>query len=260
LENLGSILREKRKGMGMSLEQVSAELRIKLKYIEALEEERYELLPDRLYKKIFLKAYIDYLGLDFEELWNGFSKKEEEEEVKPLTEIGRTKKKSHTQLLILVGIILGLLSFLVFLKHKKSDTDFYDTFPESKIEETKTDLSAQKFDSEKFENESVGKEEVKEFPSQPEEMTLRLEGLDKTWALVLGDGDTLFSGFINSGMKVECKTQNLFKITLGRAWAVKGYLNGKRLRPFGAQGKSIYGREINRDNYKDFLDTIQEKR
>lgn len=252
--------------MGMSLEQVSAELRIKQIYLEALEEERYEFLPAPLYKKIFLKAYIDYLGLNFEELSGRLSRKETreeeegKEEVELSAEIEWTKKKSYTQILIFIGIILGLVSFLVFLKHKRSDTNTQEMFPESQIEESKTDLPVEENDTDKPDSGLIGKEEVNEISSQNEEMSLRLEGLDKTWALVLGDGDTLFSGFINGGMKVECKTRSVFSITLGRAWAVTGYLNGNRLKPFGPQGKSIYGRKITRDNYKDFLEGEQAER
>lgn len=110
-------------------------------------------------------------------------------------------------------------------------------------------------DTGKLESISPKKEEVKKIPSQPEGMTLRLEGLDRTWAMVIGDGDTLFTGFINNGMQVEYQARDYFKLTLGRAWVVKGYLNGEKLKSFGPKGKSIFGREINKNNYRDFLDT-----
>lgn len=259
MESLGLTLREKRKNLGLSLEQASADLRIKLQFLEALETEEYELLPDPLYKKIFLKAYADYLGLNFDELLSKFSKKrkkedEDTEEVESSIENGQTKPQNYIQVLIFLGVILGLLSFLVFLKHKRSDTDFYETPHESKVEEIKTDSTAQILTSDKKE------EETKELPPQSEEMILRLEGLDKTWALVLGDEDTLFSGFINKGMKIECRTQNQFNITLGKAWVVEGYLNGEKLKPFAPQGRSIYGRKLNRENYKEYLENSQGER
>jgi cytoskeleton protein RodZ len=258
LESLGLTLREKRKNLGLSLEQVSADLRIKLQFLEALETEEYELLPDPLYKKIFLKAYADYLGLNFEELLNKFSKKEKREEedteeVESLMESGQTKPQSYIQILILLGIILGLVSFLVFLKHKKAVTDFCETPPESKVEEIKTDSTTEILTSDK-------KEETKGLSPQSEEMILRLEGLDRTWGLVLGDEDTLFSGFINKGMKIECRARNQFNITLGRAWVVEGYLNGEKLKPFAPQGRSIFGRKLNRENYKEYLENSQGER
>lgn len=266
MESLGSFLKEKRKASGVSLEQVSAEIRIKLAYLEALEEERYELLPAPLYKKIFVKAYADYLGLNFEELMNRFVEKEaesgiiEKRRVKPYPEIAQTEKKSNNHLLVWAGVILGLVIILIFVIKKGPDTFFNNKVSGPKVEEAKVSLPSPTVDSVISRNVPEVKEETREAASQPEEMTLRLEGTDKCWALVIGDGDTLFSGFINNGMKFEYKARNYFKLTLGRAWAVKGYLNGKRLKPFGPKGRGTFGREINKDSYKDFLETAEGER
>ena len=266
MESLGSYLREKRKSIGVSLEQVSAETRIRLTYLEALEEERYEILPAPLYKKIFVKAYADFLCLNFEELTKKFFEKEAEAEAtekgraKPYPEIAQTKKRNNNQLLVWAGIILGVVIILVFIMQKKTDTFFNNKVSGPKVEEARMNLPSTVIDSVKSENESLGKKEAREVVSEPREITLRLEGTETCWVLVIGDGDTLFSGFINGGMKVEYKARNYFKLTLGRAWAVKGYLNGKKLKPFGPKGKRIFGREINKDNYQDFLETTEGER
>ena len=61
---LGSSLRETRVRRGIKLAQVAAETRIRTRYLQALEDERFELLPGSVYAKGFLRAYADYLGLD----------------------------------------------------------------------------------------------------------------------------------------------------------------------------------------------------
>ncbi len=61
---LGSTLREARVRRGIELAQVAAETRIRTRYLQALEDERFELLPGSAYAKGFLRAYADYLGLD----------------------------------------------------------------------------------------------------------------------------------------------------------------------------------------------------
>jgi cytoskeleton protein RodZ len=43
---------------------VAAETRIRTRYLQALEDERFELLPGSVYGKGFLRAYADYLGLE----------------------------------------------------------------------------------------------------------------------------------------------------------------------------------------------------
>src|SRR6266566_7880998 len=61
---LGSSLRDTRVRRGIELAQVAAETRIRTRYLQALEDERFELLPGSAYAKGFLRAYADYLGLD----------------------------------------------------------------------------------------------------------------------------------------------------------------------------------------------------
>ena len=61
---LGSSLREARVRRGVELAQVAAETRIRTPYLQALEDERFELLPGSVYGKGFLRAYADYLGLE----------------------------------------------------------------------------------------------------------------------------------------------------------------------------------------------------
>jgi hypothetical protein len=61
---LGSSLHEARVRRGVELAQVAAETRIRTRYLQALEDERFELLPGSVYGKGFLRAYADYLGLE----------------------------------------------------------------------------------------------------------------------------------------------------------------------------------------------------
>jgi cytoskeleton protein RodZ len=61
---LGNSLREARLRRGLELAQLAAETRIRTRYLQALEEEHFELLPGSVYAKGFLRAYADRLGLD----------------------------------------------------------------------------------------------------------------------------------------------------------------------------------------------------
>ena len=61
---LGSELREARVQRGLTLEQVAYETRIRTRYLEALEDERFDDLPGEAYAKGFLRTYADFIGLD----------------------------------------------------------------------------------------------------------------------------------------------------------------------------------------------------
>ena len=61
---IGNSLREAR--LRQSLELTEAELATKIrgKYLRALEEEQFDLLPAQTYVKGFLRTYAEWLGLD----------------------------------------------------------------------------------------------------------------------------------------------------------------------------------------------------
>ncbi|MER3406557.1 MAG: hypothetical protein C4289_16485 [Chloroflexota bacterium] len=65
---VGEILREERRKKGITLEQAQAATRIRLKYLQALEEDDYAVLPSPVYVRGFLRNYAAYLGLIPEEI------------------------------------------------------------------------------------------------------------------------------------------------------------------------------------------------
>ena len=64
MESIGRYLRGERELRKFSLEEVSKFTRIKEQYLNAIEEDRYDLLPSAIYVKGYLTAYARYLGLD----------------------------------------------------------------------------------------------------------------------------------------------------------------------------------------------------
>lgn len=61
---IGSSLREARRRRNVELADVERATRIRVQQLEALEQERFELLPPDPYRRSFLREYADFLGLD----------------------------------------------------------------------------------------------------------------------------------------------------------------------------------------------------
>jgi hypothetical protein len=64
--NLGDLFREVRQNRALTLAEVERDTRINRDYLEALEQERYELLPAPVYTRGFVRAYARHLGLNEE--------------------------------------------------------------------------------------------------------------------------------------------------------------------------------------------------
>src|SRR5665811_189435 len=61
---IGDTLREARIRQGLTLKDVEDSLKIRGKYLQALEDDDFEVLPGRTFVRAFLRTYATYLGLE----------------------------------------------------------------------------------------------------------------------------------------------------------------------------------------------------
>src|SRR2546421_5017990 len=61
---IGATLREARMRARIDISEIESETKIRAKYLRALENEEWDLLPGPTYVKSFLRTYADALGLD----------------------------------------------------------------------------------------------------------------------------------------------------------------------------------------------------
>lgn len=64
MNTVGTMLKEARVAKGISLVDVEKQTKIRLKFLEAIEQDAYHLLPSPVYAKGFVKNYSEFLGLD----------------------------------------------------------------------------------------------------------------------------------------------------------------------------------------------------
>ncbi|SPE32513.1 Transcriptional regulator, XRE family [Candidatus Sulfopaludibacter sp. SbA6] len=65
---VGETLRREREKRNLELEQISRELKISSRFLEAIEEEQFDKLPGVVFAKSFVRQYARLLGLDEDEL------------------------------------------------------------------------------------------------------------------------------------------------------------------------------------------------
>jgi cytoskeletal protein RodZ len=66
--SIGKILSEKRLELGLSLEEVADATKIRVDYLESIEQERWDFDLPHIYKRGFVKTYAEYLELDLQEI------------------------------------------------------------------------------------------------------------------------------------------------------------------------------------------------
>lgn len=66
---IGSVLKAARLKRGLSLDAAARQTRIPRRFLEALEENRFDEFPAFVYMRGFLKSYCDHLDAPFDQLW-----------------------------------------------------------------------------------------------------------------------------------------------------------------------------------------------
>ena len=61
---IGNTLREARLRRGLDILDCEAETKIRSKYLRAMEEEQFDIMPSPTYVRGFLKSYAEFLDLD----------------------------------------------------------------------------------------------------------------------------------------------------------------------------------------------------
>ena len=106
---IGDSLREARTRRGLSAADVQTGIRIRERYLTALEEEQWQMLPGEAYTKGFLRTYAEFLGLDGElyiDEYNARLRSREDEPLVPDALAASRRRPSSTALRTLAGALV----------------------------------------------------------------------------------------------------------------------------------------------------------
>jgi len=96
LFEIGGSLAAARKGQGLTLSDAERLTCMRARYLAALEADRFDLLPGRVYARAFLRTYADALGLDADRFVEEFDERyPREEELPPAPPLVRPRRPNR---------------------------------------------------------------------------------------------------------------------------------------------------------------------
>jgi len=122
---LGEKLKKFRSEGRITLFEVSRETKIPVKYLEMIEEGKYESLPPDVYVRGFLRGYGEYLGLDPEKLVGLYQRERDikknitKEEIEPIKKTKNVPRFVVTPKLITAGVITLIILGGFFYLYKE---------------------------------------------------------------------------------------------------------------------------------------------
>ncbi|MDH7602560.1 MAG: DUF4115 domain-containing protein [Armatimonadota bacterium] len=236
--SIGEILRNKRESKNLTVEDVHEATKITVEYITALEENRFDAFPNKVYARAFLRDYANFLGLDSSVLLTRYEEEyqtpSEPEQVQPKT------GQSLWRIVLGVAIVLALVAAGVV---------GYDWFVNSSLKSASKYVRVRTHSPARREAalpaEPVGTsprlvppksttpEQPTTKPSVPDKLTLQVTPVRDVWVRIKCDGVRVYEGIMPKGSSKTFVAREFINIRAGMAGAVQLILNGVPQPPMG---------------------------
>lgn len=277
MDELGTILREARQARGLTLEDVAQVTRIRVRYLEALEEGRYDVLPTPVHVRGFLRNYALYLDLEPDPLIARYGASRRVVQDIPLKKQVRPElervappppetleneleaepvffrplgSRLHAPAWFSGDILIGVLIIVVlaalilwaggrFLLPLLTGEEPLET-PVAEV----TSQATRRSTSTPGTQATPGQEVELQTPgptSPPIFSSIQLEVavLDRGWLLVVADGETVHEGMAESGDAFAWEAADVVKLRSGNAGGIQVILNGQDLGELGGRGEVV---------------------
>jgi hypothetical protein len=242
MSEFGDRFKKARQSRGMSLDQISSETRIGIRFLQAIENEDFNLLPGGIFNRGFIRSFAEHVGIDAEQALVEYERlvgrREPVEESASTTPQATDSHKTQKRLLpIAVGVLL-LVFIIVFGLSRQTQNSVVQSQepvpgeppilnvtppPPRPAEPTPAKPSAP--------------------PASPDGLAVEMEIHEPTWIKLVSDGNELVSGeVLQPGTTRRYTAQASMDITIGNAGGLILKVND---RDVGSLGRSGQVREVN---------------
>jgi cytoskeleton protein RodZ len=228
---IGNTLREARVRRNLTLQQVEEDIKIRVKYVQAMENEDWDLMPGVTYVKGFLRTYSTYLGLDPDVIIGEFRSRgmvpsqEHHEPFSGSSVIGKPRSHRGRNTVVIVAILCLIALAAIYVVGLLNG----DTTPEPTTKPGALGLTSPSPTASKTPKPSST---VGVIPAwQKNLVKVEAKGGD-CWMEVRRDNSTgvvLFSGTVKSGDKQKFKGKTLW-ISLGAPANARLEVQGKQIK------------------------------
>jgi len=247
--SFGAWLRRQREMREITLREISDATKISLRYLEALEQERFDLLPAKVFARGFLRQYARYVGLDPDEAVNrllvaedGEGGEEDDEDRSEATGGGWKPVKpsagtwKNVVLVVGLAVLLLALVFLVpwLIERFGSEERAEEPPPGVALSEPAEEPPA-----------PPPAPAAPEAPAAPLEVTLDFR--QNCWVEAAVDGEPRVAEMRVQGESLQLQAQERVTLRLGNAGAVEVEVNGRSF-DLGAQPGEVRTVEIDLDD------------
>lgn len=283
METIGETLKKARLAKGLTIDELQRTTKIQKRYLHALEDNRFDMLPGTYYARNFIRQYSQAVGLDGDymvDVYDGIAptrKKQEEGVHSSRVELNRKRHSSDKQppkslvpKIILTVVSLLIISVVVYLTLRENSEKQMIEKNKNVVVEGSIDSSVPDMETTESESKESSTEETEE-SSEPEKQMITIdsevgnesqitiknaenpikvsfEGINgNCWLGILINGQYVFEHTLTAGAKTETTLpENIANATivLGASNNAILNINGQKV-DFNQNNTNIVKRNLN---------------
>ncbi|HEX4954398.1 MAG TPA: RodZ domain-containing protein [Thermoanaerobaculia bacterium] len=263
--SFGSWLRRQREVREIGLREIADASKISLRYLEALEQDRFDVLPAPVFSRGFLREYAKYVGLDADEVVNHFLSAYQEVEAEQAPEEPRAPRTSGNQwlynllLFAAVAAVLVLVALIAFRADRRDSEELAQVVARpAETPAVASPAPAEAARPQPTETASTAAAPPEPVPPPAAEplaptegapppvapLVVNLDFAENCWVEARIDGRRYNQQEYAHGESLLLTAQESVELTLGNAPAVRILVNGKPFPVPPSGGKVLRGLKI----------------
>jgi len=242
MTNFGATFKKARESKGISLDQIANQTRISTRFLAAIENEEFQLLPGGIFSRGFVRSFAEAVGIDPAQAVADYERLSSVPQpgIDPPAAAVPPKTERH-----LYPVAVGILAIAVAIFYLMTRESGHKSEP---VTPTPATAPAAQPPS-----PVPAPEPAPAPPPGTQALKLDIQVLEKTWLKVNSDGNTENGGeILEPGMTRKFTADNSLYISIGNAAGLTMKINDKPLRPLGKSGQ-VRSVTITPANLKDFI-------
>jgi len=233
--SFGTWLRRQRELREISLREIADVTKISIRYLEALEQDRFDVLPAPVFAHGFLREYARYVGLDADEVVNSYltaqkaTEPDEADDSQPVVRRRETTRPTGVLLALAAVLILALVAALAYFAESFRGEARSEPPPMA----APVTLPAQR-------PPPVLESEPK--PDVP--LLVTIDFSEECWIEATIDGEGQVNELHVPGESLRIAAQEKVSLTIGNPEAVRVEVNGQPFPIAAPAGQVLRGLEI----------------
>jgi len=257
MTSIGAELRSERLRKGLRLDQIASETKIRIHLLEAMEDDHFNLLPNGLLARSFLRQYAHTLGLNEGEIIASF-KEQSDQLPEPLPEPLPESRPWHLPhipelLWVLAAIFACSGAYRLWQDRQRPPAETViravgprpvskaDVSPSARDDPPKTKLRSQVVSDRR----TILALPMEAQPSEPrpvqdsdaQEIHVAFTATEPVWLSIMSDGTQAYRGTLEGQQSKEFGASSKMTVLIGNAGGLEVSLNGRPVGPIGGRGE-----------------------